>query len=526
MPFDSNGTFNRVHDWKSDAAAQIKIRADRHDEEDNNFAAGLSGVITKDGRTQPLANLPMNQKKLINLGEPSQPSDAATKNYVDNLKSFTTGINITGANYPNGIIYFAATTGTTGLAWANANMSWVGKPAETGKWRGRIAATGTTDGTGTEVVTIDGGGILGLNSGYLSNNLSFDGTDWRTNALGTGTLLQMTSSGTFTLSSNDVATVQANQIATLNPFLQVTQAYLLHDNSSSVGGGSSSLYLQKKDGTTSQGCYIYGRVGTSARWRMDLGNATSEAAGGYAGSDFYMYGFDNAGANAKAMFALIRTDNHAQFWGDVWSTTGAFRGNSAVAILSAQAGPVILRPYGADSQTYQAYAHTDGYFHVNSHFSIDAPTTYGCYLGLGHIGKNGIYGGYIGNWHNFFYSSGYVYCTVDNSNLGAIQMVCDYRTKKNIKPLASMWDKVKSLHPIRYQYKARPDISGDEDDDEERWGFVAHELQGTLTHHAASFDKDVKNALQAPNLMVVVAALTKALQEAQTRIEALEAKLA
>ena len=34
----------------------------------------------------------------------------------------------------------------------------------------------------------------------------------------------------------------------------------------------------------------------------------------------------------------------------------------------------------------------------------------------------------------------------------------------------------------------------------------------------------MKNALQAPNLMVVVAALTKALQEAQTRIEALEAR--
>src|SRR4029079_4547214 len=201
--------------------------------------------------------------------------------------------------YPNGIIYFAATTGTTGLAWANANMSWVGKPAETGKWRGRIAATGTTDGTGTEVVTIDGGGILGLNSGYLSNNLSFDGTDWRTNAVGTGSLLTMTSSGTFTLSSNDVATVQANQIATMNPYLTVTQAAIIHNNGGTTGG-NSSLQLQKKDGTSSQGFYIYGQVGTATRWRMDLGNAESEAAGGYAGSNFYMYGFDNAGANAKA----------------------------------------------------------------------------------------------------------------------------------------------------------------------------------------------------------------------------------
>jgi hypothetical protein len=42
MPFDSNGVFTRVHNWVSDASAAIKIRADRHDEEDNNFASGLS----------------------------------------------------------------------------------------------------------------------------------------------------------------------------------------------------------------------------------------------------------------------------------------------------------------------------------------------------------------------------------------------------------------------------------------------------------------------------------------------------
>jgi len=527
LPFDSNGTFNRIHNWQSDAAAKIKMLAKRHDDEDDNLAAGLSNVITKDGRTQPTANLPLNQKKITNLGEPSDPTDAATKNYVDNLKSFTTGLTVTGANYPNGIIYFAATTGTTGLAWANANMSWVAKPAETGKWRGHIAATGTADGTGAEVVTIDGGGIIGNNSGYYTHNLSFDGTDWRTNAAGIGTVMSLVNGG-FNLLSNDVATVQPNQIATMNPFLTVTQDYILHDNSAAaggVGGGSSSLFLQKKNGTGSFGTYIYGRVGNATRWRMDLGNATVES-GSRVGSDFYMYNADNTGANLTPSFALIRSPNYAQFWGDIYSTTGTFRGNQGVAILAAQGGPVILRPYGPDNGTYQAYAHTDGYFHVNSHFTIDSPTTYGCMLGIGFYGKNGIYGGYTGNWHNFIYASGYVYCLVDNTNVGAIQMVSDYRTKRNIEELPSMWDRVKALHPIKYQYKARTDIKGDEDDDEERWGFVAHELQDKLTHHAASFDKDVKNALQVPNLMVVIAALTKALQEAQARIEALEAKAA
>jgi hypothetical protein len=83
MPFDGSGTFNRVMNWVNDAAAGIKIKADRHDNEDDNFAAGLSNTLTKDGQSQPTANIPMNGKKLVNLGAPTVGTDAATKTYVD-----------------------------------------------------------------------------------------------------------------------------------------------------------------------------------------------------------------------------------------------------------------------------------------------------------------------------------------------------------------------------------------------------------------------------------------------------------
>jgi hypothetical protein len=43
----------------------MKIRADRHDTEDDNFAAGLSNVITKDGQTTVTQNIPFNSKRLI-----------------------------------------------------------------------------------------------------------------------------------------------------------------------------------------------------------------------------------------------------------------------------------------------------------------------------------------------------------------------------------------------------------------------------------------------------------------------------
>ena len=57
MPYNGSGTFLRVRNWVNDAAANTRIRADRHDSEDDNFALGLSQCITKDGQTTITANL-------------------------------------------------------------------------------------------------------------------------------------------------------------------------------------------------------------------------------------------------------------------------------------------------------------------------------------------------------------------------------------------------------------------------------------------------------------------------------------
>lgn len=59
MPFNGTGTFVRVYNWVNDAAANIKIRADRMDTETDGIATGLSTCITKDGQTTITANLPM-----------------------------------------------------------------------------------------------------------------------------------------------------------------------------------------------------------------------------------------------------------------------------------------------------------------------------------------------------------------------------------------------------------------------------------------------------------------------------------
>jgi len=69
LPYNGSGTFVRVMNWVNDAAANIRIRADRHDDEDDNFASGLSQCITKDGQTTVTANLPMANYRHTNVGE-------------------------------------------------------------------------------------------------------------------------------------------------------------------------------------------------------------------------------------------------------------------------------------------------------------------------------------------------------------------------------------------------------------------------------------------------------------------------
>jgi hypothetical protein len=208
--------------------------------------------------------------------------------------------------------------------------------------------------------------------------------------------------------------------------------------------------------------------------------------------------------------------------------------------------------FGSAGTNYLWY--TGGVFTLNGGGLIINSTV----TATGHACRAGLSGAYSGNYFNLNQPG--VALWIDTTNVGNITVTSDYRIKKDVLDLPGMWDTVKGLRPIKYTQaefsppshvklkveealKARkeaeekgeapPPVKPDGDgiepmfpaDDIERWGFIAHELQATLIPTAATGVKDSPDHIQSPNPFTIIAALTKALQEAMTRIEVLESKI-
>jgi hypothetical protein len=455
MPgFDASGNYTRWYSWQDDATNGIKIVADRHDTEDDEFARGLSTCITKDGRTQPTANLPMNAFKLTNLAAGSAATDSVNYGQLTGLKSFATGITLTGAGSANGVEFTGAMP--SGLKFSNISADlWFGvKASPMFEWNDKADATGNQ-------------------------------------------IMSLTDTSTLTLRRVDPGTNGPTFV-------------MLHDSTTpAINDMIAYRAYQGKDNT--------GVVTTYAAEYVSIADPTN-------GSEDGSMLFQNMTAGAMVT-RLTLNDVGISVTGNVSSTGGAFTATGASAVIAATgAGQVTLRPNGVANAAGQAYVQTSGDLHINGHLIIDPDTTRGVQGGQGYRGRYGLTGGYVSTYNNFvWHTDNKLYCYVDNSQLGYLNFTpCDYRIKKDMQPLPSLWDKVKALNPISYTGKAFGSLFSDHDEVE--WGFVAHELQETLIASAATGVKDEEGVIQSPNLMAIVAALTKALQEAMSRIEALEAK--
>ncbi len=241
--------------------------------------------------------------------------------------------------------------------------------------------------------------------------------------------------------------------------------------------GTAGFVLQKP--ASGQDNIISGYTGANARWTMELGDPSAET-GGNVGSNFALNRYNDAGT---------------------WLDTPVFI-NRATGLVTISQGLTVSQYLSAK----------------------------GVYC------KAGINAGITANVHNMVYVAPNMGLWVDATALGVISVSSDYRIKQKVEDLPSMWERAKALRPISYEIKdytphwelGADSVRSADDapmfvaDGVERWGFIAHELQETLIQDAATGVKDEDNLIQSPNPWTVIATLTKALQEAMTRIEALE----
>ena len=84
MPFDSEGIFSRLHNWEDDRVNDIDIVTDHMDEEDNNFAEGLSQCFLKNGTSKMEGNFNVGNFKVVNIADGTLPNDAINRSQLDN----------------------------------------------------------------------------------------------------------------------------------------------------------------------------------------------------------------------------------------------------------------------------------------------------------------------------------------------------------------------------------------------------------------------------------------------------------
>lgn len=91
MAFDNNGQFQRVHNWTEDKQNKIPVTASRMDAEDNNFAAGLSKTLLRDGSVIMTGNLAVGNHKITGVSNGTANTDAVNKSQLDTKQDTITG---------------------------------------------------------------------------------------------------------------------------------------------------------------------------------------------------------------------------------------------------------------------------------------------------------------------------------------------------------------------------------------------------------------------------------------------------
>jgi hypothetical protein len=225
-----------------------------------------------------------------------------------------------------------------------------------------------------------------------------------------------------------------------------------------------------------------------------------------AGTQSGFYAYNSTDANNAGTLALYVTAGSARI--DAGKTgTGSF---ANLAFSAGGQSSLTLTTAGA-----AIFGGVSGY---NSLGVISA-------VGMG--SRNGSSGSSAGYAMNMFYNGTSCFLYADNTQFGPIAAVSDYRIKKNVATqTASAMDRINLLRPVQYEFKDAGKMF--KADGVTREGFIAHELQAVIPS-AVEGDKDALTEdgsiqPQALRMDAIVSVLTKAVQELDARLVAIEAE--
>gem|GEM_PF-1519703 len=221
---------------------------------------------------------------------------------------------------------------------------------------------------------------------------------------------------------------------------------------------------------------------------------------------------NNAGINAMSELNSWSIDNY----------NSGGTPNSLRFFYNANATPAIIIP-----------EHTVGNARVGFNMDVqpeDVVHANGYVRASGYRTRSGINGTFSSNLYNIQWSGSSANLWIDGANVGVISITSDRRLKSDIETMTtSALGRVMQLNPVSFMYKKVEGSDMFTGSRIKQEGFIADELQ-TVIPSAVNGEKDALTAEgkiqpQTLNMAPIVSVLTKALQEQQLIIDALQGEI-
>jgi hypothetical protein len=160
MPWQPDGTFQRLYSWDNEAAAGFDILSGRMDADTNDVVGGLERARNLDGINTPSSDLPMGGHRHTGVAAATAPTHYARFDQVMPLSggTFSGPVTVNGALHSTGVLTTDSSIGSAGHLSVGAGGADITGPVTV---NGALTGTGHLTMAGGLDVTAGGAGVVG-----------------------------------------------------------------------------------------------------------------------------------------------------------------------------------------------------------------------------------------------------------------------------------------------------------------------------------------------------------------------------